>query len=211
MVSFATFYTLRAMVRDVAVAATTGFSADIACQTFWEEKSLKEMDYRRLASVTAFSGLYIGSICNCVYHFYPSLASRLLLRARSGQPRQLSSKSIGIFSTVIDNFVHVPLLYLPSYFISIGYMQGHSTAEIQAVFRDDYVTTLTSCWGFWVPFMGINFALVPLTHQVRAVAAANFVWTMALDYMTHSKSKMGTKTVAGTPVQFRNLENERVQ
>ena len=210
MVSFfAPLRKFHSMAGDVAVAATTGFSADLTCQTLWEGKNVKELDFRRLASITTFSGLYIGSICNGVYQLYPRLASRLLQQVGPGQPLQLSSKSLGIFSTMIDNFVHVPLLYLPSYFVAIGYMQGRSTLEIQAAFQDEYVTTLTSCWGFWVPFMGLNFALLPVAHQVRAVAAGNFVWTMALDYMTRAKSKVGTKTAAGAPVQLRTTDNER--
>ena len=164
----------RAVTRDVIFAGSLGLGADLVCQTFEGKETI---DKRRALAVSAFSGAYVGVVCSYVYSLYPSLAVRLLTN-----PCQ---KRIGVVGSVTDNAVHVPALYIPSYFMTVGLMQGESIEHATKTLKEQWWDTTSTCWMFWVPVMALNFTMVPPTHQVRVVAAANFCWTIALDYVTH--------------------------
>lgn len=79
------------------------------------------------------------------------------------------------------------MLYLPSYFISVGAMQGIPISESVNDMRESWWRTLGSCYMFWLPFMAFNFTRVPPEMRVKAVAGANFCWTVALDYITQQR------------------------
>jgi hypothetical protein len=57
----------------------------------------------------------------------------------------------GLSCSLIDNFVHVPLLYTPAFYALTGLMQGRTMAEATETFNQGYLTSLTSCWMMWVP------------------------------------------------------------
>jgi protein Mpv17 len=102
------------------------------------------------------------------------------------------TRSQGVISTVADNFIHVPILYLPTYFVAVGTLQGLPVDQSIQEMQDSWWPTLGSCWAFWVPFMAVNFSLVNPAQRVKAVAGANFCWTVFLDYITQHKSWTGT-------------------
>uniref|UniRef100_A0A7R9ZMV5 Peroxisomal membrane protein MPV17 n=1 Tax=Craspedostauros australis TaxID=1486917 RepID=A0A7R9ZMV5_9STRA len=227
-----------AILRDVAVAGGLGLSADLFCQTMCEDnRNLHDLDHRRIAAVSLFSGLYVGGVCNLIYPLYPKLTQHVI---RSVQRNATIGKQLvttggsgaalveqtapvttlmsmspvsllvqrltpnqlqGAVGTLADNFIHVPLLYLPAYFISTGWMQGVPWSTTKQQMEQQFVPTMTSCWMFWIPFMGMNFALIPAAARVRAVAAANLLWTMTLDYMTHSKELVVAPETNGGRVQ----------
>jgi protein Mpv17 len=175
--------------RDTAIAGILGLSADIFTQTVCEKKALSSIDKQRSFAIALFSGFYLGVACNYIYSLYPTLASSVI---RSNLFQRMlpacETRSQGVISTVADNFVHVPVLYLPSYFVAVGTLQGLPIDQSIQEMQDSWWHTLGSCWAFWVPFMVVNFSLVNPTQRVKAVAGANFCWTVCLDYITQHKS-----------------------
>ena len=97
------------MTRDAIFAGSLGLGADLVCQTF---EGAKEFDKRRAAAVSIFTGAYVGVVCSYVYSMYPSLAIRLL--------QNPCRRKVGVVGSVTDNAVHVPALYIPSYFMTVG-------------------------------------------------------------------------------------------
>jgi protein Mpv17 len=48
--------------------------------------------------------------------------------------------------------------------------------------RQDFVSTLTTGWKFWVPASSVNFLVIPLRQQVLYMSACGVVWTAFLSY-----------------------------
>lgn len=179
----------RATVRkDTAIAGLLGISADIFTQTVCENKPLTSIDKQRTFAIGFFSGAYLGVACNYIYSLYPSLArSATKFNMIQKILPACQTKSLGVISTLVDNFVHVPMLYLPSYFVAVGQLQGKPLQNSIQEMQDSWWNTLGSCWLFWVPFMTFNFAMVPPAQRVKAVACGNLCWTVCLDYITQHK------------------------
>lgn len=185
--------------KDTAIAGILGLGADLFCQCVCEKKDWKsgEVDKQRALAIAIFSGSYLGVACNYIYSLYPALAKsvmksssfqRILLSLPSlTKVRLCESKTQGAICTMADNLIHVPVLYLPTYFFAVGTMQGIPITTIGKDMQESWWSTLGSCWAFWIPFMALNFTAVPPAQRVRAVAGANFCWTVTLDYLTQKK------------------------
>lgn len=183
----------RAIAKDVAAAGALGFLGDVVCQCGFEGATGATLDRGRLGALTAFSAGYIGVVCGRVYTLYPPVArfvhARLLPAPMAAGVGFATTEAV--VSCGLDNFVHVPCLYLPSYYLAVGTMRGDSLAHTWRTLQEQYVSTMTSCWGFWVPVMLFNFRVVPPAFRVRVVATANFVWSVALDWMAWHGTRSG--------------------
>ena len=168
--------------KDVIIAGTLGLGADLFCQCVCEDKDVRTIDKRRAAAIAIFTGGYIGVTCNYIYSLYPHLSRKI---AQSILPANIcQARTLGIVSTAADNLVHVPILYIPSYFLAVGSMQGMPLSTSVRNMQDGWSSAVGTCWLFWIPFMAFNFRFMPPSHRVRAVAGANFCWTVALDFIT---------------------------
>jgi len=130
-----------------------------------------------------FSGAYMGIVCSYIYSLYPSLATFVMRSSRIPPTRSLQVQ--GVVSSVADNAFHIPTLYIPAYFMTVGPLQGGSWVESSLALKEKWWDTTSTCWMFWLPFTAVNFTMVPASHRVRAMAAGNFFWTIVLDYITH--------------------------
>ena len=102
------------------------------------------------------------------------------------------SKFETFISLLVDNIVHVPLIYVPTYFITVGAMQGETLSQSLGVLNSQWpAPAVTTSWAFWVPVMAMNFSIVPVAFRVQVVGVANFVWTVVLDYITHDAAAGG--------------------
>ena len=111
---------------------------------------------------------------------------------RSVKAWPAGSKFETFMSLIIDNVVHVPFVYIPTYFITVGAMQGETLSQSLGVLNSQWPSpAVTSSWAFWVPVMSINFSVVPMMYRVQVVGVANFVWTVMLDYITHEAAGAG--------------------
>ena len=120
---------IRGRLRDVSVALSCGAAADVACQALERRRheskdtlSLSNLDRRRTFAFATFTGLYIGGFCHGVYSLYPRLARYLLKRSPS--PREE-----GAIATVVDNFIHVPALYIPSFYLGTSFLRGEDATS----------------------------------------------------------------------------------
>lgn len=59
-------------------------------------------------------------LCTRLYQVLPSLLPFSLTKTRI---------RTGIGCTMLDNFVHVPLLYMPAYYSVVGFLQGDTGAK----------------------------------------------------------------------------------
>lgn len=196
----------KAVATDVVTAAGLGCVGDLMCQLGAEGRRLPSLsdikwrsagevqdeqvfDARRLASLTAFNGAYIGGVLHLLYQYYPT-AVRMAVRA-SPLPLPLrmrltdgSSPAHALGCAVVDS-AHNATMYIPAFFLGVGMLQGDKLADAAGVLRREWFETYAWCSVFWVPFTFANFALVPAAGRVKAMAAANLAWASAIDFLAH--------------------------
>ena len=198
---------IRALASDVCSASMLGCVGDLICQLGAERRSLSldsmrwrksgeepidqhTFDPRRLASLTFFGGVYIGGFLHFVYKGYPLVvqgASRCFPLLPSTLRQQLLDKGSTAHTlgcACIDN-VHNGAIYLPAFFFGAGLLQGDSLREVSDTARREWPEAYGWCTAFWLPFTWVNFSMVLPVHRVNAMATANLVWSVALDYLTH--------------------------
>mmetsp|Transcript_4289 Transcript_4289/g.3490 ORF Transcript_4289/g.3490 Transcript_4289/m.3490 type:complete len:134 (+) Transcript_4289:290-691(+) len=96
--------------------------------------------------------------------------------------------------SLVDNFIHVPILYTPAFYLTIGILQEHSLKETIDTMLREYWPTLTLCWGMWIPLQAINFSIIPLRYQVLFVNISCLIWNVALDFVAHGGFTTNTDT-----------------
>ena len=166
----------RRLGKDVMFAGALGLASDVICQ-HWVEGS-QSMDPRRAFALTSFTALYNGVLCHIVYPLYTPL-SRCFL------PVTASAMLIGAGCTAIDNVIHSPFFYLPSYYLYVDTVQGASLAEAAQHLREDWLEVTTTCFAIWVPIQGINFSVVPAAQRVMFMNVALLAWNVLLNFMSH--------------------------
>ena len=177
---------LRALSVDICTAAGLGLAGDVICQRL---EGTDPINLRRLTAVTVYDGFYIGGVLHFLYKLYSpatSAAAHILVSSAPLRKRLLdkSSFSHAIGCAAVDN-VHCALLYLPTFFIGVGLLQGESFDAAVATLRREWSDAYVYCSAFWLPFMSLNFRFVPASHRVRAMASANLFWNVVIDYVAH--------------------------
>ena len=211
-----------ALATDVISAGVLGLAADAVCQLYTEERELPQagewrwrhggepahdptvFDPRRLAALTAFSSVYIGAFLHFLYQGYPLVvreaARRLLARGGPLQGKLGDTRTIAHAHACawVDN-LHCGVLYIPAYFLGVGYLQGDGARESIENLRKEWWATYASCTLFWVPFMMGNFALMPPHRRVQAMAVGNLCWSVVIDYLSHRSLSGGPPSSAEGP------------
>ncbi len=193
----------RALRTDVYTAAALGFFGDIICQIGPEgrdaprwpleaskeqaKKDEKAFDWRRLGALTLYDGLYIGGFLHFLYPCYPLVVRAAAPWVPIKALTDGRSAAHGLGCACVDN-VHNGLLYIPSFFLGVGLLQGDTLSDAQATLQREWLETYAWCTGFWLPFTALNFTLVPPTARVRAMAVANLVWNVCIDWLAHRDS-----------------------
>ena len=162
--------------KDVLFAGALGLASDAICQ-LWVEQ-LPSMSSHRAFALTSFTALYNGALCHFVYPLYTPLS-------RCFMPASASAMLVGLGCTMIDNVIHSPLLYLPSYYLYVDTVQGATLAEAAEHLRQDWLEVAGTCFAIWVPIQGINFSVVPPAQRVMFMNVCLLTWNVLLDYMSH--------------------------
>lgn len=175
----------RALGVDVCTGAGLAFAGDVVCQKI-EGNAI--IDARRLRAMTLFGGLYTGAFLHFLYPLFPNAvrAAANLVSSAPLRKRLLDQTSFShaFGCAVVDN-VHCALIYLPTFFVGVGLLQGESFDAAVATLRREWSDAYVYCSAFWLPFMSLNFRFVPQSHRVRAMVSANLLWTVVIDYVAH--------------------------
>ncbi|KAK3265540.1 hypothetical protein CYMTET_25784 [Cymbomonas tetramitiformis] len=134
-----------------------------------------QFDLQRNAALSAFGAFYQGWAMFHVYNTYSNLPKLLLT----------TPVRKGLTMSLVDNFAHVPLLYTPAFFFSVGLMSGKTMDQTIHTFQEEYFPTLKACWALWIPFQAANFGLVPKHLQVPFVNGVCLIWNTVLSYISH--------------------------
>ena len=189
----------RALAKDVAAAGALGCLGDLICQVGIEQAS--DFDWRRFASVATFEAVYIGGFFHFLCQAFPPAVAAVgrtleassttrqgtaaMATSRVGAALQSEGSSAHALGCSIADNIHDGTLMIPSYFISVGLMQGDALeATLGNLRREWWPSYLAGC-AFWIPVMWLNFRVVPATYRVRVMAASNMCWSVIIDYLAH--------------------------
>jgi hypothetical protein len=145
----------RALATDLVSAGTLGFVGDIICQHIEQRGSAEEVsvDKRRLLSLTTFNTLYVGGFLHFLYRGYPlgidAVATRLLPTSQARRVMNRDSLAHAMACGWADN-LHNAVLYIPTFFVGVGVLQGDGVAASFANLRANWWETYASCTAFWV-------------------------------------------------------------
>lgn len=167
--------TERPIVTNAVTAGLLGAAGDAICQFGVEGKSLKDFDQKRFLSMVTFSAFY-SRIQFKVFEMYPRIIPARIKKHRMGE---------GIASSIMDNFGHSPFLYLPTFFLWTGAVEGSTVTESLATLREQFPTIMQSLLCVWVPVNIFTFTVIPVNFRVTFVAFANLIWNTLLDHVHH--------------------------
>eukprot|EP00391_Amoebophrya_sp_Ameob2_P005808 CAMPEP_0178991718 /NCGR_PEP_ID=MMETSP0795-20121207/5694_1 /TAXON_ID=88552 /ORGANISM="Amoebophrya sp., Strain Ameob2" /LENGTH=299 /DNA_ID=CAMNT_0020683479 /DNA_START=540 /DNA_END=1439 /DNA_ORIENTATION=+ len=135
--------------------------------------------------MATFCGWYQGGVDTFIYGLY----------SRFG--RHMAPLRFGIASALFDNFVHVPVGYLPAFYLTLGAVQSQSWEEIKREMRNTYFQSWAACCTMWVPFQFVNFYFIPERFRVLFVNCACLVWNVIIDYINHRGAGPAVAGVVG--------------
>nr|AND95742.1 Peroxisomal membrane protein 2 [Perkinsus olseni] len=161
---------------NILSGGVLGFIGDQICQRVIETED-DGVSWRRSFAITTFCAYYQGGVDTLIYALYHRM--RIPFRASK------TAFGRGMMISLFDNLIHVPLLYTPAFYTTLGLLQQHTIKETMDTMRREYLPTITLCWGMWIPLQFINFTLVPLRYQVLFVNVSCLLWNVCLDYVAH--------------------------
>jgi len=162
-------------------ASLLGLVGDIICQKVVEGRT--EINWTRCGSFVFFCCYYQGMVDYYIYKWYADTLAKYTL----------SSLQSGVIMSLVDNFIHVPLLYTPAFYVTVGLLQGDSLELVQEKIQTELWPTVYACWFVWIPLQAVNFGLVPPQYRVGFVNVGCVLWNVILDSISQGAWKKRQK------------------
>lgn len=105
-----------------------------------------------------------------------------------------SQEMVAAAKLAVNQFLVIPLLYMPLFFGITGALGGLDVSKSIARARSLYVPILQRNYFFWLPIQFIQFLFLPVDYQIPFVCAASLCWTIILS------SIGGSPTVAPSSI-----------
>jgi len=163
----------RPLLTNCVTGAALAFFGDVVCQKVVERQD--QFSWRRALSVSTFGFFYNGGVCFLVYPLYRRMLPKYFLR---------TSKLEGVGSTCIDNFIHTPFFYIPSFFVATGILQGQSFDDCMNTCRLGWTSSVLATWVMWLPLQYLNFSVVPPHLRVLVLNCGCFIYNIEIDFIT---------------------------
>lgn len=155
---------LASWIKLAAQAGSIAAAADLTVQLMANKsKGEKEVDVRRMGSFFAFNFAYVGFLQRLIHR-------RLdVLFGVQNTLRVIGAK------VAVDTFLHGPFLYIPSFYLITGMLQGHGLQGSLNRFRAQYADTLKTYLTIWFVPMIIFFRFVPDAHRVLFLSGCGYI------------------------------------
>eukprot|EP00884_Botryococcus_braunii_P014528 jgi/Botrbrau1/23076/Bobra.0243s0017.1 len=156
---------------------TTGLkttAADLFAQKIVEGR--KEVDWTRNTAFTLFGFAYLGGFQYWLYNVkFAELCGPLAAR--------VGHTAVAPIKTLLDQGVHHPLLYFPTFFSLKTVVEGKPLSSAVTKYKEEIWESCLALWKIWVPAQIINFAFVPRHLRIPFVALVSFGWTVVFSLM----------------------------
>ena len=208
--SFATFAKDYPFAFQLFVATAKTAAADLIVQTVAERKSLKEVDWKRNGIFVVFGFAYLGGfqywlMVTKYRQWFPSMDRFAKLPFREKMSDVAGVMDAGKM-VLFDIFVHLPLLYFPTYYTVKEFVSGHTWLPSDWV-RDGvtkYYTNmtedLTAMVQLWGPSDCVQFVL-PVHIRMPFRHIVSFFWTAYVSFTRGSIDPDEDATVEGISKQ----------
>ena len=136
-------------------------------------------DLSRNVAFGVWSGAYLGTWQHILFNNLYGVFDR---RFRSSRKLAAGAK------VLFDNFVHLPLLYFPLYYVSQPVLRGEgleSWHDGWQNYQRHGLETIVSGLSLWIPVSTINFYAVPPPLRVGFMAAVSFGWLTVLSFISN--------------------------
>ncbi|GMH39183.1 hypothetical protein BSKO_07081 [Bryopsis sp. KO-2023] len=178
VVNFCSWYNASAKAHPVITGViTSGVKttvADIFAQKVLERRD--EIDWKRNLVWTVFGFSYLGG-----FQYF-------LLNVKFAQwcapiTRLVGHRGVAPVKTAMDQFVHHPFMYFPTFFAMKSAIEGKPMSYAVERYKAEAFDSLTTLWKIWIPLQLANFMFVPRHLRVPAVAGISFLWTVVFSTM----------------------------
>jgi len=159
-------------------------AADLFAQKVIEGK--EQIDWRRNTVFSSFGFAYLGL---WQYYLYAGVFPKVATRAAA----VLGERAVAPLLTFLDQCVHHPILYFPSFYLLRGYVGGETAELSMQKCQEDFWTNLKALWVVWVPSQYINFKYMPTHLRVPFVAAVSAVWCVIMSVFRGESATVAQK------------------
>jgi len=181
----------------VTSAATVAAAGDLVAQRTDSNKNnapgIEWLDAKRAFAFTLFGATYTGGFQHFLFEYLmsPETAQSILAlpvvtaavaAAGAQYAETVSSLVVTVGRMFLNQFVAIPLLYYPFFFLISATVRGERPliAAVVNRARKVWARALLANWRFWVPCQLIQFALVPKDLQVPYCLACGVAWNTLL-------------------------------
>jgi len=144
---------------------------------FDKHRFSRNWEWNRTLGMGSFGLLYVGLFNAWVYRKYLVIFARI-----KHQNLNLSAR------VLTDNFIHVPFLWLPTFYYWMGYFKGHEVEETTELFQRTFLTTLCGSWILWIPSTAFNFKYIPPQFRILFMCMVSFCDKIRLSYTVNRKN-----------------------
>lgn len=181
------FYNRRMAVNPYQTTMFTGALivpvGDFVCQYF--TRGDKKHDWWRSAGMMTFGLMYIGVFNAWLYRRYVRWF------------KHVKNVRLNLACRVMtDNLIHIPLIWLPTFYFWTGTFKGESTEEISGRLKESYLMAVLGSWLVWVPTNTLNFSIVPPQLRVLFMCCISLCDKVRLSYMSNRNLVKGVSTIA---------------
>lgn len=169
---------LNPMAKAALTSGALSMLGDVCAQLLPQRnrigKSGLELDWVRMARMASFGLFFYGPY---QYKWYGEL-----------DRRWPSSRGLTSFlaKVTLNQVALSPVVLAVVFAWNLG-LTGQSN-KIEGKIRNDLVPTMINGWKFWVPAASVNFAVVPLHHQVLYMSLCSVLWTAYLSHASNTKA-----------------------
>lgn len=154
---------------------------DVVTQYMEQQQQGHNVDWRRTASQTVYAAAVWGPAAHVWYHWLDAACRKWWGgNNNSVRPSRLVATKLALEVVALH-----PVAIL-AYFGVVGTMNGESLDTIYRQLQRDYLPTLLMEIVLWTPLDVLNFACVPVRHQLLVVNCGCLVESIALSYIKNN-------------------------
>ncbi|EFJ42322.1 hypothetical protein VOLCADRAFT_107297 [Volvox carteri f. nagariensis] len=184
------------MYTGVVTTVIKTSAADLFAQKIVERR--EEVDWRRHGMFVLFGFGYLGC-----WQYY--LYNDLFVRWCKPITALVGHRGSAPVKTFIDQCIHHPVLYFPSFYTLKGMVEGKPLSESMSEYREHLWDNCKALWMIWVPAQMVNFTVVPLHLRIPFVAGVSFAWTVVISCMRGALDKKKPAAEEDTAIMMESV------
>ncbi|KAL3806540.1 hypothetical protein ACHAXA_006593 [Cyclostephanos tholiformis] len=185
---------------QLGVATTKTSAADIMVQVVVDRRNFDDIDYKRNAIFVVFGFAYLGGfqywlMVNQFSKWFPT-RQRFAKLSLSEKLKDRAGMIDAARMVAFDVFVHLPLLYFPSYYACKEIVTGETWNPIDWVrngcekYWNNKEEDLTAMIRLWGPVDCIQFSM-PIHYSMPFRHIVSFFWTAYISFTRGAVAKAG--------------------